>query len=121
MEMRYLDTTAREPEDVADPTRQGFKDAAPEALSRLVAIVKKRGNDREAIAAAKIILGIAGYVPPAPARRDDGADKRDLANMSAADLRALVDGLRGELANRAKPVERAKEPPVIDGTAELLS
>lgn len=78
-------------------------EAAPFALSTLVEIVKgKEFSPRDRVAAARTLLDRAGYTGKSTSA-DSPADK-PLSEMSTDELKALVDKLEGELADRATPV-----------------
>jgi hypothetical protein len=58
--------------------------------------------------AASDLLNRAGHVPPRPENEQSSKTDKPLSELSTDELRALVDKLDGELAERAKPVDAAK-------------
>lgn len=78
-------------------------EGAPLAVKTLLEVVKnKEYSPRDRVAAARTILDRAGYTGKSTSA-DSPADK-PLSEMSTDELKALVDKLEGELADRATPV-----------------
>ncbi len=57
--------------------------------------------------AAKDLLNLGGHVPPKAEFDTNSHNNRPLSEMSSDELRALVDKLDSELADRAKPISDA--------------
>lgn len=97
-------------------TRQAIVRGAPMAFRRLAKIIEV-GTDRDAVAAAKTVLAIAGHVAPRAAA-ERGADI-PLHEMSLADLRGLSSDLQGELASRATPIN-TNDAPQPDSDVDII-
>lgn len=106
--------------DTAAEVQALLRAAAPDAVRVLVRTMRRRGNIRESLNAAKTVLALAGHVAPAPPKIAGDDVERELADLKPADLRRIIDDLEGELAARAKPVNAPANRPPIDKTAELL-
>lgn len=81
----------------------------PAAIGTLLHVVKDetaRHSDR--LRAAEIIL--SRTTPPAAASSSDGPE-RDLAEMTAEELRQVVDAMKSELANRSEPLSAPDSTP----------
>jgi len=91
------------------------RDGRSAAVNLLVNLARdKDANMGHRVRAAELIL--SRTIPTAqPASQDTG--ERDLTEMSADELRGLVDHMQGELAVRAAPVDAPVDAPsVIDVT-----
>jgi hypothetical protein len=55
--------------------------------------------------AAKDLLNLGGHVPPKAENEQSSKSDKPMAEMSREELRALVDRLESELAERAQPVQ----------------
>ena len=94
-------------------------EGAPVALDLLIKTVRNdKENSRVRVDAAKTILDRAGHVAR-PKEADSGAQK-DLHEMSTDELRALVDKLEGELADRAEPVSATEKQGVPQQVLDML-
>lgn len=69
-------------------------------------------------AAAKDLIGVAGYVPPKAA--DGLTNDKSIAAMPAEELAALVNKLEGELASRAKDVSAPNAQVLDDDMLDML-
>lgn len=101
--------------DLSDLSRG--QDGAPQALAKPLAdlapaAVRKLGDlldspqSATALGAAKLILALNGFVPPS-APSDSGV-KKQLAELTPDELKAMVNRVEGELAARARIVNAPK-------------
>lgn len=98
----------------AEMKRVLLAEGAPLAFSRLYAILRdSKTAPKDTIAAARIIIDRAGFVPPSQSAGDHGGEK-PLEAYSAEELRAKLDQVEAQLANRAKEVS-APKPAEDDG------
>jgi len=101
--------------DIKDAILEGVKRRLSVEAARsveVIADIRDNGTkeDRVRLDAARILVGLAGFVPPVKSRVED-ADERLLSEMSQEDLHnvmakraAEVDRLEAELAARAAQV-----------------
>lgn len=73
---------------------------------------------RARIDAARIVLDRAGFVPPRAAPAE--AREREPHEMSADELRALIDRLSSQLADKATPVDGQRMPDTAAQAVDFL-
>lgn len=100
-----------------EATNRALRFAAPIAVQRLRAIVESRtAKHADIIAAAKVLLDRAGYVPPAAPKMLEPPLKQlsemtpDELRKAVADLEAGAKRLEHELGDRATPVNAPNAP-----------
>ncbi len=91
------------------------RDGRRAAITLLLSVARDvTANMGHRIRAVELIL--SRTMPAAQAAAPDAAD-RDLTDLSADELRILVDGMQSELAQRATPINAPDSAPiVIDAT-----
>lgn len=84
--------------------------ATPAVLTRMIEIATKGESLQAAVAAGKLILGIAGHVAPAPSK-PSGATGKQLSELTPAELKAMIDKNESDvllaeriLSDKARPV-----------------
>lgn len=98
-----------------DAIRNFLADSVPEALTTLRTVMNDgTANSRSRVDAAKALLDRAGVVALPPPKESGPA--LSPAEMTADELRALLDAAAAELAGRATPVnaERITPPSAAD-------
>lgn len=103
-----------------------MRDSAPDVVERMIKIATGSPSDAAAVAAGKLVLGIAGYVAPVASKADE-ANAKQLADMTADELRATIDknareiqAIERRLAEHATPVNAPNEGATGEEVAEML-
>jgi len=106
--------------------RRRLRESAPDVLDRMLKIATGSLSDAAAVAAGKLVLGIAGYVAPVAAKPDDAGAKQ-LADMTADELRATIErnareieAIERRLGERAAPVNAPNTGETGDKALGLL-
>lgn len=106
--------------DVIDNVRTTARAESAAVIANLAAIAKS--ERRDAVPAAKLLLGIAGYVAPA-ATPERAANDKSLADMTADELRSMIEAneaqikaIERRLSDHAAPVNA----PIVRKAADLL-
>ena len=106
--------------------RRALRESAPDVLERMIEIAKGSASDAAAVAAGKLVLGIAGYVAPAAGKPDE-ANAKQMADMTADELRATIErnareieAIERRLAEHATPVNAPNKGATGDKARDLL-